>query len=136
MSVKEFTRAGHFPTLIAALLYFDVSFMTWVMLGPLAPFLREELGLSSTQQGLFTAIPLLGGSLFRPMMGMLADRIGGRRTGRRITGTGCAVVAALGRAGQAGRRLFIPERIIRRRHGTRSVRLVLGPWALVLGPRC
>ncbi len=33
------------------------------------------------QQGLFTAIPLLGGSLFRPVLGMLADRIGGRRTG-------------------------------------------------------
>src|SRR5688572_25562048 len=81
MSVKGFTRAGHFPTLIAALLYFDVSFMTWVMLGPLAPFLRDDLGLSSTEQGLLTAIPLLGGSLFRPMMGMLADRIGGRRTG-------------------------------------------------------
>ena len=81
MSVREFTRAGHFPTLIAALLYFDVSFMTWVMLGPLAPFLRDDLGLSSTQQGLLTAIPLLGGSLFRPMMGMLADRIGGRSTG-------------------------------------------------------
>ena len=81
MSLKGFTRAGHFPTLIAALLYFDVSFMTWVMLGPLAPFLREDLGLSATQQGLLTAIPLLGGSLFRPLTGMLADRIGGRRTG-------------------------------------------------------
>ena len=81
MSLKGFTRAGHLPTLIAALLYFDVSFMTWVLLGPLAPFLRDELGLSSTQQGLLTAIPLLGGSLFRPILGMLADRIGGRRTG-------------------------------------------------------
>jgi NNP family nitrate/nitrite transporter-like MFS transporter len=81
MSLNGFTRAGHLPTLIAALLYFDVSFMTWVMLGPLAPFLRDDLGLSSTQQGLLTAIPLLGGSLFRPVMGMLADRIGGRRTG-------------------------------------------------------
>jgi NNP family nitrate/nitrite transporter-like MFS transporter len=81
MSLNGFTRAGHFPTLIAALLYFDVSFMTWVMLGPLAPFLREDLGLSATQQGLLTAIPMLGGSLFRPLMGMLADRIGGRRTG-------------------------------------------------------
>ena len=61
MSVRGFTRAGHFPTLIAALLYFDVSCGTWVMLGPLAPFLRDDLGLSSTQQGLLTAIPLLGG---------------------------------------------------------------------------
>src|SRR5688572_3023432 len=80
MSVKGFVRAGHWPTLLAALLYFDVSFMTWVLLGPLAPVLRVDLGLTSTQQGLLTAIPLLGGSLFRPVLGLLADRIGGRRT--------------------------------------------------------
>lgn len=75
-----FLAAGHTPTLIAALLYFDVSFMTWVLLGPLAPFLREDLGMTATQQGLLTAIPLLGGSLFRPIMGAVADRIGGRPT--------------------------------------------------------
>ena len=74
-----FLRVGHTPTLIAALLYFDVSFMAWVLLGPIAPFLREEFGLSATQTGLITAIPLLGGSLFRPVMGLLGDRIGGRR---------------------------------------------------------
>ena len=76
-----FARAGHMPTLVAALLYFDVSFMIWVLLGPLAPFLRDDLGLSATQQGLLTAIPLLGGSLFRPILGFVGDRIGGRRTG-------------------------------------------------------
>ena len=79
--MNGFLRAGHTPTLIAALLYFDVSFMAWVLLGPLAPFLRESLGLSATEQGLMTAIPLLGGSLFRPLLGMLGERIGGRRTG-------------------------------------------------------
>src|SRR5688572_20312366 len=79
--MSGFARAGHLPTLIAALLYFDVSFMIWVLLGPLAPFLREDLGLSATEQGLLTAIPLLGGSLFRPVLGFVADRIGGRRTG-------------------------------------------------------
>ena len=76
-----FLRVGHTPTLIAALLYFDVSFRAWVLLGPIAPFLREEFGLSATQTGLITAIPLLGGSLFRPVMGLLGDRIGGRRAG-------------------------------------------------------
>lgn len=90
MSVKAFIRSGHTPTLVSALLYFDVSFMVWVLLGPLAPFLREDLGLSGTQQGLLTAIPLLGGSLFRPVMGMLADRIGGRRTG--MIGMGLTLV--------------------------------------------
>ena len=78
--MRNFLRAGHFPTLMSALLYFDVSFMAWVLLGPLAPFLREDLGLTATEQGLMTAIPLLGGSLFRPLLGMVADRIGGRRT--------------------------------------------------------
>lgn len=78
--MKGFTRAGHMPTLIAALLYFDISFMVWVLLGPLAPFLRDDLGLTASQQGLLTAIPLLGGSLFRPVLGALADRIGGRPT--------------------------------------------------------
>ena len=78
---RGFLKSGHTPTLVAALLYFDVSFMAWVLLGPMAPFLRDDLGLSATGQGLLTAIPLLGGSLFRPILGGIADRIGGRRTG-------------------------------------------------------
>jgi NNP family nitrate/nitrite transporter-like MFS transporter len=77
----RFLASGHLPTLVAAFLYFDVSFMVWVLLGPLAPFLREELGLTATEQGMLVAVPLLGGSLFRPMLGMLGDRIGGRRAG-------------------------------------------------------
>jgi NNP family nitrate/nitrite transporter-like MFS transporter len=76
-----FLTAGHAPTLVAALLYFDVSFMCWVLLGPMAPFLRDAFGLTATQTALITAIPLLGGSLFRPVMGLLGDRIGGRRAG-------------------------------------------------------
>ena len=78
---RRFLDSGHLPTLIGALLYFDVSFMVWVLLGPLAPFLREEFGLTATQQGLLVAVPLLGGSLFRPLLGMAGDRLGGRRTG-------------------------------------------------------
>jgi NNP family nitrate/nitrite transporter-like MFS transporter len=81
VNAKSFFKSGHLPTLIAAFLYFDVSFMVWVLLGPLAPFLGEQLHLTSTQKGFLTAIPLLGGSLFRPLLGMLGDRLGGRRTG-------------------------------------------------------
>jgi NNP family nitrate/nitrite transporter-like MFS transporter len=78
---RRFLESGHLPTLIGALLYFDISFMVWVLLGPLAPFLREEFGLTATQQGFLVALPLLGGSAFRPLLGMLGDRIGGRRAG-------------------------------------------------------
>ena len=76
-----FLRSGHLPTLIACLLYFDVSFMVWVLLGPLAPFLSEDLKLTAAQKGLMVAVPLLGGALFRPLMGVLGDLLGGRRAG-------------------------------------------------------
>jgi MFS family permease len=81
MSLKEFRRAGHAPTLASAFLYFDVSFMVWVILGPLGPFLGESLKLSASQKGFLTALPLLGGSFFRIILGLMTERIGGRRTG-------------------------------------------------------
>jgi MFS transporter, NNP family, nitrate/nitrite transporter len=81
MTHKSFLKSGHTPTLVSALLYFDVSFMVWVIFGPLAPFLRQQFGLSASAQGLLVAIPLLGGSLFRPVLGVAADRLGGRRAG-------------------------------------------------------
>ncbi len=78
---RSFLKSGHTPTLVSALLYFDISFMAWVILGPLAPFLRQQFGLSATTQGLLVATPLLGGSLFRPVLGVMGDRLGGRRSG-------------------------------------------------------
>ncbi len=90
---KSFLRSGHTPTLVSALMYFDVSFMDWVILGPLAPFLRQQFGMSATAQGLLVAVPLLGGSLFRPVLGVLADRVGGRRAG--LVGLGLTLAALL-----------------------------------------
>jgi NNP family nitrate/nitrite transporter-like MFS transporter len=81
MSMSGFRKAGHPPTLVAAFLYFDVSFMVWVILGPLGPFIGESLKLSATQKGLLTAVPLLGGSFFRLILGGMTERIGGRKTG-------------------------------------------------------
>jgi NNP family nitrate/nitrite transporter-like MFS transporter len=93
VDAKRFFKSGHPPTLLAAFLYFDVSFMVWVLLGPLAPFLGEHFHLSATQKGLLTAIPLLGGSLFRPVLGVLGDRLGGRKTG--LLGLGLTLVPLL-----------------------------------------
>jgi MFS transporter, NNP family, nitrate/nitrite transporter len=90
MDKKSFLASGHLPTLISAFLYFDVSFMVWVLFGPLTPFVAEQMQLSATQKGLLTAIPLLGGSFFRPVLGVLADRIGGRRAG--LTGLSLTLV--------------------------------------------
>ena len=36
MDFREFRRAGHLPTLFSAFLYFDVSFMVWILPGALA----------------------------------------------------------------------------------------------------
>jgi NNP family nitrate/nitrite transporter-like MFS transporter len=90
VSLRDFRKAGHPPTLAAAFLYFDVSFMSWVILGPLAPFLAQNLKLTATQTGLLTAIPLLGGSFFRIVLGWMTERIGGRRTG--IIGLGVTLI--------------------------------------------
>jgi len=81
MQKSSFAKSGHIPTLFSAFLYFDISFMVWVLFGPLTPFIAEQIHMSATQKGLLTAIPLLGGSFFRPILGLLADRIGGRRAG-------------------------------------------------------
>src|SRR6266849_4055733 len=81
MKKNKFLESGHFPTLISAFLYFDVSFMVWVLMGPLAPFVRDTLKLSPTQVGFLTAVPLLGGSFFRLVLGYLTERIGARKTG-------------------------------------------------------
>lgn len=81
MERSKFMKSGHFPTLVAAFLYFDVSFMVWVLLGPLAPFLSQQFHLTAYQKGLLTAIPLLGGALFRPVLGVLGERFGERKTG-------------------------------------------------------
>lgn len=80
MSLRTLRKAGHAPTLLSAFLYFDVSFMVWVILGPLGPFIGEALKLSASQKGFLTAVPLLGGSFFRLILGTATERFGGRRT--------------------------------------------------------
>ena len=81
MEKKSFLASGHLPTLVSAFLYFDISFMVWILFGPMTPFIADQIHLSATQKGLLTAIPLLGGSFFRPILALLADRVGGRRAG-------------------------------------------------------
>lgn len=81
MRLKDFARSGHWPTLTMSFLYFDVSFMVWVLLGVLGVYVSKDFGLSPGQKGLMAALPILGGSLARFPMGILVDRIGPKRTG-------------------------------------------------------
>jgi NNP family nitrate/nitrite transporter-like MFS transporter len=81
MRLRDFARAGHWPTLLSAFLYFDISFMVWVLIGALALSIREEFGLDARQNAFLIAVPILGGALLRLVLGLLTDRIGARRTG-------------------------------------------------------
>jgi NNP family nitrate/nitrite transporter-like MFS transporter len=72
---------GHLPTLIASFIHFDLSFMLWVLLGALGIYITESLGLNAAQKGLLVAAPILSGSLLRVPLGLLSDRIGGKRVG-------------------------------------------------------
>jgi NNP family nitrate/nitrite transporter-like MFS transporter len=72
---KSFWQAGHKPTLFSAFLYFDLSFMVWVLLGPLAVQMATDLQLTPSQKGLMVATPVLAGALLRIVMGVLVDQI-------------------------------------------------------------
>ncbi|MDR6511598.1 NNP family nitrate/nitrite transporter-like MFS transporter [Novosphingobium capsulatum] len=80
-ATTSFWKSGHSPTLLAAFLYFDMAFMVWVLLGPLAPIISKELGLDPAQKGMMVAIPTLAGAVIRLINGVLVDRIGPKLTG-------------------------------------------------------
>lgn len=80
-SGKSFWQSGHRPTLLAAFLYFDIAFMCWVMLGPLAPIISKDLGLDPAQKGFMVAVPTLAGAVIRLINGLMVDRIGPKTTG-------------------------------------------------------
>ncbi|MES2042380.1 MAG: nitrate/nitrite transporter [Pseudomonadota bacterium] len=76
-----FWSSGHTPTLIAAFLYFDLAFMVWVLLGPLAPMIARTLALTPAEKGLMVATPTLAGAVLRVVNGLLVDRIGPKKSG-------------------------------------------------------
>lgn len=76
-----FWRSGHTPTLLSAFLYFDIAFMVWVMLGPLAVQISPSLGLTPYQKGLMVATPVLAGGLLRVVMGVLVDHLKPKKAG-------------------------------------------------------
>ena len=57
---------------------FALNFWAWALLSPLAVRFTDTLGLTSFQQSLLVAVPVLVGSLGRIPVGALTDRFGGR----------------------------------------------------------
>ena len=81
MALLNTLRSGHWPSLAGAWLHFEVSFMTWLLIGSLGVPISEEFGLSATQKGLLVACPLLSGALLRICVGLSSDRLGAKLTG-------------------------------------------------------
>lgn len=81
MISRAFLKAGHAPTLAAAFLYFDLSFMVWVILGPLGVAIAKDFHLTPAEKGFMVAVPTLAGALLRLVNGVLVDRIGPKKTG-------------------------------------------------------
>jgi NNP family nitrate/nitrite transporter-like MFS transporter len=81
MMDKAFFRSGDTPTLFAAFFYFDISFMVWVMLGPLGVQIASDLKLDNAQKGLMVAVPVLAGAVFRVVLGVMVDHLKPRRAG-------------------------------------------------------
>ncbi|WP_137885588.1 nitrate/nitrite transporter [Pseudomonas sp. 2FE] len=77
----SFWKAGHAPTLFAAFLYFDLSFMIWYVLGPLGVQIATDLGLTTQQRAMMVATPILAGAVLRFLMGLLADRTSPKSAG-------------------------------------------------------
>lgn len=80
MEKKGFWQSGHKPSLFGAFLYFDISFMIWGMLGPLAVVIAGDYPMDPVQKANLVALPVLGGSILRLVLGFLADRIGPKLT--------------------------------------------------------
>src|SRR5258708_7237500 len=87
MNLRDFRKAGHWPSLVSAFLYFDVSFMIWVLVGALAVSIsgsfwpkpdgvtmEEHLRQIAPMKNLMIAVPLLGGSILRLVLGFMTDR--------------------------------------------------------------
>ncbi len=97
MKFGELKREGHWPSLLAAFLYFDFSFMMWTMLGPLATEIGETLSsrgftLSADQQATLLAVPVFAGALLRILLGFFVDKFGPKKT---ALGAQLVVIATL-----------------------------------------
>ncbi|MGO9430965.1 MAG: MFS transporter, partial [Rhodoblastus sp.] len=70
MKLSDLKQSGHWPTLLSAFLYFDISFMAWVSLGPLMVYIAKEMNIPIEQKLTLVAIPVLSGAILRIPMGI------------------------------------------------------------------
>lgn len=73
------TKKDSITALIMATVAMAVSFMVWASLSPVANQIAVSFDLSASQKSLLIATPVLLGSIMRIPMGILSDRLGGKK---------------------------------------------------------
>ncbi len=90
---KGFWKAGHWPTLLTSLLYFDFCFAIWVLNGAMAPFISKEFGLDAAEKGFMISVPVIVGALMRFPLGLLSQYIGRKAAAQVEMGMICVGLA-------------------------------------------
>lgn len=76
--VPAVSESRRVAMLAMATVGFALNFWAWALLSPLGTRFKESLGLTSFQQALLVAVPVVVGSVGRIPVGALTDRFGGR----------------------------------------------------------
>jgi NNP family nitrate/nitrite transporter-like MFS transporter len=71
-------QQGKTSVLVLSSAGFTLMFAVWLMFGVLGIPIRQEFGLTDLQLSWLSAVAILNGSIWRLLLGILADRFGGR----------------------------------------------------------
>ena len=72
-------RNGSTRVLALSTFAFTLMFAVWLMFGVLGIPIQEEFGISDSQLAWLSSVAILNGSIWRLLLGILADRIGGKK---------------------------------------------------------
>src|SRR5690606_20371702 len=76
---EQAPRSGAAAALWVSTAAFTACFAVWTVFSIIGIAIKDEFGLSETELGLLVGTPILTGSLSRLLLGIWADRYGGRR---------------------------------------------------------
>ena len=72
-------RNGSGRVLALSTFAFTLMFAVWLMFGVLGIPIQKEFGISDSQLAWLSSVAILNGSIWRLLLGILADRIGGKK---------------------------------------------------------
>ncbi len=98
---RRVTADQRWVMLALATLGFALNFWAWALLSPLGPRFGDTLALTSFDQALLVALPVVVGSVGRIPVGALTDRFGGRVMFPLVSAVTVVPVLYLGLAGHS-----------------------------------